>query len=100
MVAPSFKPSSSTTDSRLRSRDPVRAGAAGPKLDHHASPSRFAIVRRPAEILALGTADIDLERSHLTIQKGKSSAARRQLKLSGESREACTAWDLTGRRKC
>ena len=45
---------------------------------------------RPEEILELGVADIDLERSHLTIRKGKSSAARRQLKLTAEGREICT----------
>lgn len=44
---------------------------------------------RPEEILELSIADIDLERSRLTVRKGKSSAARRQLKLTGESREIC-----------
>jgi integrase len=44
---------------------------------------------RPEEILELGTADIDLVHSSLTIRKGKSTAARRQLRLTGESREIC-----------
>src|SRR5271170_3595449 len=44
---------------------------------------------RPEEILELQTADVDLERFHLTIRKGKSHAARRQLRLTAESREIC-----------
>ena len=44
---------------------------------------------RPEEILELETADIDLERSYLTIRKGKTPAARRVLKLKTESREIC-----------
>ena len=41
---------------------------------------------RPEEILQLETADIDLERSRLTIRDGRSRAARRQLKLAAETR--------------
>jgi integrase len=44
---------------------------------------------RPEEILELQVADIDLERSRLSIRAGKSRAARRQLRLSAESREIC-----------
>jgi integrase len=44
---------------------------------------------RPEEILELQVADIDLERSRLTIRAGKSRSARRQLRLSVESREIC-----------
>jgi integrase len=44
---------------------------------------------RPEEILALQTGDLDLERSRLTIHRGKSRAARRQLRLTAESREIC-----------
>jgi len=44
---------------------------------------------RPEEILELQVADIDLERSRMTIRAGKSRAARRQLRLSAESREIC-----------
>jgi len=42
---------------------------------------------RPEEVLELRVDDVDLERSRLTIRKGKSSAARRTLKLTVESRE-------------
>jgi integrase len=45
---------------------------------------------RPEEILDLRAEDIDLEKSSLTIRKGKSRAARRQLKLTAESREICS----------
>jgi integrase len=44
---------------------------------------------RPEEILDLQTTDIDLERSRLTIRKGKSKAAQRSLRLTAESREIC-----------
>lgn len=44
---------------------------------------------RPEEILALKISDIDLERPRLTIREGKSKAARRQLRLTAESREIC-----------
>jgi integrase len=44
---------------------------------------------RPEEILELQVADVDLERSRLTIRAGKSRAARRQLRLTAESREIC-----------
>jgi integrase len=44
---------------------------------------------RPEEILDLQTTDVDLERSRLTIRDGKSRAARRQLRLTAESREIC-----------
>jgi integrase len=44
---------------------------------------------RPEEILELQVADIDLDRSRLTIRAGKSRAARRHLRLSAESREIC-----------
>jgi integrase len=45
---------------------------------------------RPEETLDLQTTDVDLERSRLTIRDGKSRAARRQLRLTAESREICT----------
>ncbi len=51
---------------------------------------------RPEEILELQVADIDLERSRLTIRAGKSRAARRQLRLSIESREICAPRDGSG----
>ena len=44
---------------------------------------------RPEEVLELRVDDVDLERSRLTIRKGKSNAARRTLKLTAESREIC-----------
>jgi len=44
---------------------------------------------RPEEILELQAGDVDLERSRLSIRDGKSRAARRQLRLSAESREIC-----------
>jgi len=44
---------------------------------------------RPEEILELHAADVDLERCRLTIRKGKSKAAQRSLRLTGESREIC-----------
>jgi integrase len=44
---------------------------------------------RPEEILELQTADIDVERSRLTIRAGKSLAARRTLLLTSETREIC-----------
>jgi len=44
---------------------------------------------RPEEILELQVGDIDLERSRLSIRAGKSRAARRQLRLTAESREIC-----------
>ncbi len=44
---------------------------------------------RPEEILALQISDIDLERFRLIIRDGKSKAARRQLRLTAESREIC-----------
>ncbi len=44
---------------------------------------------RPEEILDLQTDDVDLEHLRLTIRDGKSHAARRQLRLTAESREIC-----------
>ena len=44
---------------------------------------------RPEEIFDLQTADVDLEHARLTIRAGKSHAARRQLRLTTESREIC-----------
>ncbi len=44
---------------------------------------------RPEEVLERECVDVDLERSRLTIRDGKSPAARRQLRLTAESREIC-----------
>jgi integrase len=44
---------------------------------------------RPDEILELRAEDVDVERSRLIIRGGKSRAARRQLRLTAESREIC-----------
>jgi integrase len=46
---------------------------------------------RPEEILSLERSAIDLERGLMTIQRGKSRAARRHLYLTGQSRELLTA---------
>jgi integrase len=45
---------------------------------------------RPEEVLELQVADVDIERSRLIVRAGKSRAARRQLRLTVESREICT----------
>jgi len=42
---------------------------------------------RPEELRSLQQADVDLERAYLTIQKGKSDAARRSLPLTTASRD-------------
>jgi integrase len=44
---------------------------------------------RPEEVLELLVADVDLERSQLSIRNGKSRAARRTLRLTAESRGIC-----------
>jgi integrase len=44
---------------------------------------------RPEEVLSLRVDDVDLERWRLIIQKGKSNASRRTLRLTPESREIC-----------
>lgn len=44
---------------------------------------------RPEEVLELQAEDIDMERGRMMIREGKSRAARRQLKLTAESREIC-----------
>jgi integrase len=41
---------------------------------------------RPEEILMLESKDVDLERSAITIRSGKTTAARRKLRLTAESR--------------
>jgi integrase len=42
---------------------------------------------RPEELRSLQQSDVDLERRHLTIRKGKSDAARRRLLLTTASRD-------------
>jgi integrase len=42
---------------------------------------------RPEEVLDLRADDVDLERSRITIRAGKSRPARRQFRLTAESRE-------------
>jgi integrase len=42
---------------------------------------------RPEELRSLQQSDVDLERRHLTIRKGKSDAARRRLLLTAASRD-------------